>query len=616
MMSVARIRFAFSILVASTLAACGGTTEVAPPKKDLVPASVTAASTDTLRGVVGTVASLPLSVVVKNAAGELLDTTLVTFAVVTGNGTVANATVRTNGAGAAQTSWTLGGTVGLQTATATVGALPAVTFRAVATVGAVAAITKVAGDLQTASVNTNVPIAPQVKLVDRFGNPVPQTPVGFAATGGGGSVNGGVSNTDANGIATVTSWRLGTTLGVNTLTASSGALSVAFTATATFGAPATITLTPATVGDLFVGQTQQLTPRVVDASNNVITNATVTYTSSLQNVATVSSAGLITAVGPGTATITAAAGTVNATIAVTVIGHPGTALTDSLDFGFVPPSDIAFTNNRMVIGVAGLQKLFFYDATGKTLVGTVSLLSALPFVLGPTRAAGPVVAINVGTTSRMWFVDPNGPAVTDSVDIPQVVTAAAIKSDGSRVYTMLSNGNLAITDVASKSVGQIALGGGVTKLRVAPGDTLLYALTAPNVGVIFEIDMRTNTVRRQIIATVTGNDFAIAPDGLFYLLDGPNGLVRIFDINTNTVIRSVGVTADANTIALSPDGQAIWLTHSVAAITTIYTGNKTNGFISAGRLSSGLAPPIRAYFSPSGSFAAVANLNGFVNLYR
>jgi adhesin/invasin len=47
--------------------------------------------------------------------------------------------------------------------------------------------------------------------------PVAGATLTFSVTGGGGSVTGGVTTTDANGIATVGSWILGPNPGSNTL---------------------------------------------------------------------------------------------------------------------------------------------------------------------------------------------------------------------------------------------------------------------------------------------------------------------------------------------------------------------------------------------------------------
>lgn len=611
--------FGVALATLAGLAACGGTAEIVTPAKDLVPASVTAVSTDTLRGVVGAAASGPLSVIVKNKTGEALDTTLVTFAVVSGNGTVSSAAVRTNATGQASTTWTLGSTVGLQTVTATVGSLTPITFTAVATVGAATTMTKVAGDAQSAPINTNVAVAPQVKLVDRFGNPVPGVSVAFTVGLGGGSVNGGVSNTNAAGVATVASWRVGSTVGNNSLTATAGALSVSFTATGTVGAPAALTLTPATIPEMSVGQTQQLTTRVADAAGNVIASPTITFTSSSNAVAAVTSGGLITATGAGTAVITATSGTATANVALSVIGHPtGTVPVTHFDYGFITPSDVAFTKSGMFVAVNGSQKVYAYDANGTGQTGIINVLGQLPMLLAPTNADGPVIAISVGTQSRLWFINPSTMSVVDSLDINDVVTSAAILSNGQRAYMMLANGEIAAIDVqARQQLGRISIGGAVTRIRVAPGDTTLYVLTSVGAPpATIEIDTRSNTIRRQIFANTANTDLAISREGLFYLLDGPNSVVRILDINTGTVLRTVGISANGTTLAVSPDGQQIWVTHSQPAQVTMYTGNRTTGYLSTGTYSFGQAFPSRVYINPSGSAAVVSNLSGWIDIFR
>jgi hypothetical protein len=597
-------------------AACGNTTDPGPAAKDITPATITALSADTLRGTVGSAASLPLTVTVKNAAGEPLDTVLVTFTVVTGNGSVANAAVRTNASGQASTTWTLGGVVGLQTVTASAGALAPITFRAVATVGAVSAVAKVQGDAQTAAVNSNVAVVPQVKVTDRFGNAVAATPVSFVVGSGGGSVINGVINTDANGVASAGNWRLGAAPGANTLVATASGITATFTATATFGAPATITLTPNTLGEFVIGQTQQLTPRVVDASGNVIPTPTVTYATSNVGVARVTAAGVIEATGAGTATITATAGAATASVAVTVIGHPAaTSPVSQIQLGTIVPGDIGFTKDLMFIPVNGQQKVLVYDPNTLAQTATITVTSPIPILIAPTRAAGPVIAINSGTTSRVWFIDPAISAVTDSIDLPEIVRSATMTTDGTRVFVMLANGDLVVFDGATHArVATLVLGGGVTTTRMAPGDTLMYALTS--VGVIFEVDVRTATVKRQIIANVQSTDFVIGRDGLFYLLDGPGGLVRLFNIQTQTTVRSVGVSTSSATINVTPDGQQIWLTQNNPGQVTVLTGNSANGFIFTGSYFTGTFNPTRIAFSPTGSLAAIGNFGGFVDIVR
>jgi plastocyanin len=111
--------------------------------------------------------------------------------------------------------------------------------------GAAALIAKNAGDNQTAEVGTAVPIDPQVVVTDANDVPVPQVPVTFQVTGGGGSVNPATPvNTSAAGLASV-HWTLGSQAGTNnnTLQASAAGVggSVTFTASAT-PAPSGVTV--------------------------------------------------------------------------------------------------------------------------------------------------------------------------------------------------------------------------------------------------------------------------------------------------------------------------------------------------------------------------------------
>src|SRR3990167_4867188 len=69
-------------------------------------------------------------------------------------------------------------------------------------------------------------------------------------------------------------------------------------------AVATVGVTPAGA-TLAVGEATQLTATTRDASGNALTGRSVAWTSGASGVASVSSSGLVTAVGPGQAMITA-----------------------------------------------------------------------------------------------------------------------------------------------------------------------------------------------------------------------------------------------------------------------------------------------------------------------
>lgn len=109
-----------------------------------------------------------------------------------------------------------------------------------------------------------------------------------------------------------------------------------------------IVVTPATV-TLNTGATSTLTAAALTAAGAPVSGVAVTWTSSAPQVATVSTAGVVTGVTVGSATITATAGTLRGTSAITVRTTPpaGSFQTTvpAVDFNVVParPTDTAIS---------------------------------------------------------------------------------------------------------------------------------------------------------------------------------------------------------------------------------------------------------------------------------
>ena len=82
--------------------------------------------------------------------------------------------------------------------------------------------------------------------------------------------------------------------------------------------PTTVAVTPDTMGLTALGQSAQFAAEVRDQAGRVMTDASVSWTSGDTAVAVVDSTGSVTAIGNGTATITAVAGEVSGTAAITV----------------------------------------------------------------------------------------------------------------------------------------------------------------------------------------------------------------------------------------------------------------------------------------------------------
>lgn len=162
----------------------------------------------------------------------------VTASILTGGGTLdgtVSVTTASNGA-ATFTNLSIAGTVGLRSLTFAAPSLENATATVTLIAGVPSATATVGGNNQSAAAGASVAVAPSVKISDADGNPVPGSAVTFSVTAGGGSLTGANQTTNTVGIATVESWTLGTTGGVNRVTATSSGLPgspITFVATST-----------------------------------------------------------------------------------------------------------------------------------------------------------------------------------------------------------------------------------------------------------------------------------------------------------------------------------------------------------------------------------------------
>jgi len=302
-------------------------------------------------GTAGAALATAVSVLVTDNLGNPVSGVTVGWAANNGGG-MAPASSATNASGIASSTWTLGPGAGAQTATGSVGGLAGspVTFSATATADVAASIAVSAGNAQTATVNTNVATAPAALVTDQFGNPVSGVSVTFAVTGGGGSVTGPNQTTNASGIATVTSWRLGTTAGANSLSATAAGVATpaAFTATGTAGAATQIAVNAGNGQSATVNTAVATAPSVLvrDAFNNPVSGVGVTFavtggggsvtgpnqTTNGSGVATVTSWTLGTIAGTNNLSATSA-GLTGSPVGFTATGTAGAATTMTLNAG-------------------------------------------------------------------------------------------------------------------------------------------------------------------------------------------------------------------------------------------------------------------------------------------
>ncbi len=280
---------------------------------------------------------------------------------------------------------------------------------------AAAAIRLDGGNGQSAAVGTVLALPLRVVVTDASGKPVANTRVDWDASVGAGSVSPGSSNSNTDGVATSV-WTLGTVAGTLRATAQVGGLApIVFTATAVAGAATSVVATP-DQAFLGVGDTIRVRAAARDQFGNDLSGQALTFTALDAATASISSTGLVTALGQGNARVVAAASGRADTVAVTV-GPPGSSVCGpiaerALAVGEVysPDGDVSGARACLTapVGVNAEYAL--------TLISTAtSFGSVTPLDVFATGNTAPTTAADAGA------VAPFGSVVADVQ--PQVVSA-------------------------------------------------------------------------------------------------------------------------------------------------------------------------------------------------
>ena len=213
--------------------------------------------------------------------------------------------------------------------------------------------------------------------------------------------------TSAQAIATVSSAGVVTGVAPGSATITATIEGKAGTAAVTVVVPpvATVTVT-ATATTLQAGQTTQATAVTRDGSNTVVTGRVVTWTSSDQAIATVSSSGVVAGVTAGTVTITATsegkAGTVQITVSA---GNPA----DAPQISSVTPSPLVEGQPATITGTK------FGATVGANVV----------------RIGGVAASVTAVTATSLQIIVPNlncKPAQNVNVDVTVGINSSAPRS--------------------------------------------------------------------------------------------------------------------------------------------------------------------------------------------
>ena len=151
-------------------------------------------------------------------------------------------------------------------------------------------------------------------------------------------------------------------------------------------APTTVAVTPETAELTSLGQEVQLAVEVRDQIGRALADIDVSWSSDDASVATVDSAGLVTAVGMGATRVTATAGDATGAAAVTVMQSAGSVIVS-------PAADTIAPGDTLRLGAEA------FDANGHTVAGAAFTWSSSDASVARVDASGLVRGVGEGTAT-------------------------------------------------------------------------------------------------------------------------------------------------------------------------------------------------------------------------
>lgn len=297
-------------------------------------------------GVVARPLPEPVTVRVTDAFGNAVAGVVVRFVPDGDSDAVISSYSSTDANGLASATWTAGTRAGMQKLTVRAEGVGEVVLEAAVTPGDPAGFQIVEGGAEEAVAGSAVRTPPVVRLVDAWGNATPGREVTFQVVAGGGAIDvGGASGSsglvraDVAGTARLTSWRLGTSAGINTVRAAAGSAIISIDAVGLPGSPASLVAHDGNAQSAMIGTSVPVPPavKVVDAMGNGVPDVEVVFTvgagggsvsggTTLSDASGVASPAAWVLVSPGTNTLIASAsGLTDVTFTATgTLTSPGT----------------------------------------------------------------------------------------------------------------------------------------------------------------------------------------------------------------------------------------------------------------------------------------------------
>ena len=278
--------------------------------------------------------------------------------------------------------------------------------------------------------------------------------------------------------------------GVAQITARSGGVTQSMTIIVSQSA-GNLTIEPSSATLSAIGETVQLSATVYDANNDLISDAEVSWSSNNPGIVTVTSNGLVMAVGNGSTEITAESGGASARVMVTVtqsVGRisltPSVATLSALDETVQLSAKIFDTNDQEIPGASVMW------SSSETTVARVNL-DGLVTAVGNgsadiTAVAGTVSEnVTVKVNQKAADIDLSPASATLTTTGGTVRISATVRDANSRIITNASvnwsSSNVSVATVSSSGVVRAVANGNV-RIQATSGSV------SKSISVTVEID--------------------------------------------------------------------------------------------------------------------------------
>jgi hypothetical protein len=429
-------------------------------------------------------------------------------------------------------------------------------------------------DTIRAAVGATVPTPLSVVVKNKSGNPIDSAVVTFAVATGGGSVTATSVRTDASGTASTT-WKLGNTTGLQTVTATAGTLApVTFAAVAS---PATAAAVAKNAGDTqtaAAGTAVGTAPsvKVTDSFGTPVQNVLVTFNvasggGTVTGQAANTNASGIATVGSWTLGKTAGANTLTATVS----GLPAVTFTATGTPG--PASTVKFTNTAPTLASGQTFKFTtqVVDANNNVVPNSTVTFSSANQAIATVDQTGTVTGVGAGTvTINATSGSATGSAAVSVLGHPSgtllgkvpmnsVIRGVAVNS--TTAYAALASLNAigGVTLSNATALTPIPLASSPQDVAIGGNGPVIAAPTSGPLPLVWFVDPATNARTDSIEIPAGPFKSVMNSTGTKLFVDMNNFNMLTIDVASRTVIATTTVAGTANAMKMAAGDTLIYV---------------------------------------------------------